>query len=505
LEKKLPGIVAKYHDRNSKNRTYLLVPLRAIHFDTRTKWTRSDALDKRNIILLLGIAVLILGVACVNHINLSTARADARRKEIGIRKTVGASRRQLARQFLGESFILALGALLLALAASALLLPAFRTITGNAISLRSLLDGTNAVLLLGLYAAVGLLAGVYPALHLAALKPANVMKTASGSRGTGGTSRVRNALTVFQFGVTVVLIIGALVIQKQLLFMKSRDIGYRRDNVVVLRSWDGESRTTSRAVKSELLKNPLISSVAVANTAPLEMTEANNIKIETESGVMTDVPMVTTYFVDEDYFDLLNIGFAAGRGFSLDRTADIDHQAVINETAARMAGLKDPIGKIIRKWGENLRIIGVVKDFHYTSFRTGIPPLMFTFNPERSNMFLIRLSGLRVREALSGIDSVLRRFNSNFAFDYAFLDDLYNRLYLNDANLGRVIMGFSILAMALAAIGLYGLIAFVVVKKTKEIGIRKILGASTASVTGLILAKFFALIAAAVIAALPAA
>jgi putative ABC transport system permease protein len=371
--------------------------------------------------------------------------------------------------------------------------------------MNAFLSWSNATGLLVVFLMVGFLAGAYPSIYLSALKPLNVLKSSFGPSRSSGRQRFRNILLIFQFGVTIVLLVAAVTIQKQLLFIKNQDIGYNRGNVVTVRIWNDENRDNFQTIKRELLKNPHISSAAVANTAPLLYTEANNIQVETEAGSMVEIPMVTTYFIDEDYVNLFNMKIAAGRNFSLDLAADIDNQVILNETAARMAGLEDPVGKRIIKWGQNMRIIGVVNDFHFTSFRTKIEPLVFQYRPERSKIFLVKIGSYDIRQTLEYIDSTFRRLSPNFAFDYALMDDLYGNLHKKERDLGGIILSFSILTMIIAVIGLYGLVSFVVGKKTKEIGIRKILGASLFSVVGLILKQFFLPIGLAITISLPIA
>jgi putative ABC transport system permease protein len=503
FEKKLPAIVSKYHDQYSNNRRYFLIPLQNIHFETHVNFHLRDIIDKKNIYLLISIAFLILFVSCINYVNLATARAGARNTEVGIRKTVGATERQLRKQFLGESFVLTFFSILLSLGIVCLFFSTFRQIAGSEIPMAVFLSWANASGLMVLFLIVGLLAGAYPAFYLSALKPLNVLKDTFGPSRSGGQQKFRNILLIFQFGVTVVLLVAAVTIQKQLLFIKNQDIGYNRDNVVTVRIWNDESRENFQTIKRELLKNPQISAAAVANTAPLVFTEANNIHVETETGEMVELPMVTTYFIDEDYVDLLNMKITAGRNFSLNLAADINNQVILNETAARLAGLEDPIGKRIVKWGQNMRIIGVVSDFHFTSFRNKIKPLMFQYIPERSHIFLVKIGSNNMRQTLEYIDSTFRRLTPNFTFDYALMDDLYSDLYKKEGDLGAIILSFSILTMIIAAIGLYGLISFVVRKKAREIGIRKILGASVFSVMSLILKQFFMPIALAVMISLP--
>jgi putative ABC transport system permease protein len=215
--------------------------------------------------------------------------------------------------------------------------------------------------------------------------------------------------------------------------------------------------------------------------------------------------MVTTYFIDEDYVDLFEMQMMAGRNFSLDFASDIANQVIINETAARIAGLKHPVGKTMIKWGQEMQIIGVVKDFHFTSFKNKIEPMVFSYNPGYSNLFLIRISDNKIPQTLDYVDITFRSFSNNFIFDYAFMDDQYDKLYKNESDLGRIIVSFSILTLIIAAIGLYGLITFVVRRKTKEIAIRKAMGASVFSVIGMILKSFFIPISVAILVSLPVA
>jgi putative ABC transport system permease protein len=451
----------------------------------------------------MSIAFLILIISCINYINLATARAGSRGKEVGIRKTVGATQQQLTKQFLGESFVLTFFSIIVSLAAACLLFPIFKRIAGSEIPMDIFLSWINAAGFFGLFLMVGFLAGAYPSFYLSALKPLNVLKSSHGTGRSGGQKKFRNALIVFQFGVTIVLLVAAVTIQKQLIFIKNQDIGYNRENVVTVRIWNDESRDNYQTIKRELLKNPQILSAAVANTAPLLLTEANNIQVETDTGEMVELPMVTTYFIDEDYVELFNMKLTAGRNFSLNLAADISNQVILNETAIRMVGLEDPVGKRIHKWGQNMRIIGVVNDFHFTSFRTKIEPLMFQYRPERSHVFLIKIEGHHIRPTLEYIDSTFRKLSPNFTFDYVLMDDLYGNLYEKEGELGGIVLSFSILATIIAAIGLYGLISFVVGKKTKEIGIRKILGASIFSVVGVILRQFCMPIAFAMMISLP--
>ncbi|MCU0458922.1 MAG: ABC transporter permease [Bacteroidales bacterium] len=505
FENKLPAIIEKYHDKSSKNRKYFLVPLRKIHFATDLSNSSIPTTDRKLILILVSIAFLILVIACINYINIATARADARAREVAVRKINGASRLLLIRQFMTESYVLTFISIIFSLVIVVLLMPFYPKIFGYVISLDFMLDWKNIAGLAGLFLAVGLLAGGYPAFYLSSLRPLNILKSSFGSRSGKGQWNFRNILTVFQLGVSVILIVIAVTIQKQLTYIKTKDIGYNRENVLALRMWNEEDRRNQQEIKKELLNNPFISAAAVANTLPLLMTERNNISVETETGEKIELPMVTTYFIDEDYIDLFDMQITAGRNFSFDFSSNIASQVIINETAAHMAGLTDPVGKKINKWGREMEIIGVVKDFHFTSFTKSIQPLMFSYNPELSKVFLIRLSDHNIGNTLQYIDSTFRRFDSNFTFDYSFMDAKYNSLYNNESNLGRIILSFSILAMVIVVIGMYGLISFIIRRKKKEIAVRKVMGSSVSSVMGVILKDFFMPISVSMLVSLPVA
>jgi len=505
FENKLPAIVEKYHDRNSKNRSYFLVPLRKIHFATEITNSSFPTTDKKLILILVSIAFLILVIACINYINIATARAESRAREIAMRKISGAGRPLLIKQFLIETYVLTFFSIILSLAIVVLFMPFYPKIFGIEIPVRFMLDWKNIAGLGVLFLGVGLLAGVYPAFYLSSLRPLHILKGSFGFRPFPGQWKFRNILTVFQIGVSLILILIAVTIQKQLLFIRNKDIGYNRENVVALRMWNDEDRKNQHEIRKELLNNPLISAAASANTLPLLMTERNNISVETETGEKVELPMVTTYFIDENYIDLFEMQLSAGRNFSLDFSSDIDNQVIINETAAHMAGLTNPIGKRIQKWGQEMEIIGVVKDFHFTTFAESIEPLMFSYKPGLSKMFLVKVSDNNIGNTLQYIDSTFRRFDSNFTFDYTFMDDKYNSLYENESNLGRIILSFSVLAMIIVILGMYGLISFVIRRKKKEIAIRKVMGSSSSEVVGVILKYFLIPVSVSVLVSVPVA
>lgn len=505
FEPKLKGLIDKYHPARDKKRIYFLVPLRDMHFATDVYMYDSRPVDKKAVYLLLLIAALILVIACANYINLATARASARAKEVGVRKTFGADRSQLVRQFLGESVLLALAGLALSLGLVGLLRPAFNRLTGVDFPAAVLIQGTTLLGVLGLGLLVGTLAGVYPALVLSSLQPAHSLKPEAGAASSGRRMALRNGLVVFQFFATIVLIVAALVIHKQLEFIKQSDIGYRRDNVLALRLWDRDSRSRVEVIKQELLKNPDVLAVAGANVAPVRMTEANNFRFETETGEPAEVAQVSNYFVDFDYFDVFGMAVVEGRAFSPEIRGEVQNEVLVNETAVRMAGLKNPVGKAVDGPNGRMRIIGVVKDIHFASFKTKIGPLMFRYRPAGINMLFLRISGREAGRTIAAVGEVLRTQCPNFVYDYQFMEDIYGGLHQSESRLAGMLTGASMVAILIAAVGLFGLVAGLIEKKRKEIGIRKVLGASLASVSGLIVRDLFALIGLACLVSFPVA
>ncbi len=504
FEAGLQSVIRTHHPARDQKRTYFLLRLRDLHHETNVYIPYWRTVDRTFIHLLMAVAGLILAVACVNYVNLATARATARGREVGVRKTFGADRRHLVAQFMGEAGILAAASLLLSLVLVQVLRPVFNGLTGIRLPAASLAEPSTWLWILGLGLAVGLLSGAYPALVLSSMKPANVFRSAFGARERGRRLVLRNALVAFQFFATLTLVAGTLIIRKQMDYIRTADVGYDRENVLALRLWEPDSRTRYREIETELLRNPDVRAAAVSNVAPVRAVEMNNFMVESDSGEMVEVPQVTNYFVDPGYFDLFGLTFVAGRGFSPDALDDAQNQAIINETAARMAGLTDPVGKRIgRGSGEPMRIIGVVKDIHFASFRLKVGPLLFLHRPERTSWLFVKTSGRRTRETIGFIESTIRRQVPDFTYDYAAMEDIYDRLYESEDRLGGLLTGFAVVAILVASVGLFGLISFVIERKRKEIGIRKVLGARLSGIMGLVARDLFVLVGVAVLPALP--
>ena len=505
FESKLPGVIKKYHNEESLNRRYFLIPLEDIHLSRGIKMSAIKTKDRKTVLMIAFIGILILLVASINYINLATAGADTKSKEVAVRKICGASRGRIIKQFILESYLLAFICVAVSILIIWAIFPIFINIVGVNIPVSFVFDPVNIFAYIILTLVVGILAGGYPSFILSSFLPVSLFKGSSALFKSKGQWKLRNILIIFQFGISVVLVILAVTIQNQLRYIKNTDVGYNRDNIAVIRIWNQENRDQFKAIKNELLKSPLISSVSFAGTTPTRMIERNEIQRQKENGDIVMIPMVTTYFVDNDYLDLFKMRVISGRNFSLNQSSDLSDQVIINETLARMLGLEDPVGKKISKWGSEIEIIGLVEDFNFTSMKSKIEPLIFSYYPEWSNIVLVRLSGNDFESSLSYIESVFKDFDSNFALDHSFMDDEYNNLYAEESNMGKVILSFSIIACFIAIIGIYGLVSFVVSGMTKNIGIRKAMGASVLSATVEILKKFLLPVSLATIIFLPLA
>lgn len=508
FEKKLSFLVNKYHRPADQDRKYFLLPLKDIHFATNVNSTSSQDIAKTNknsIYILITIAFIVLIVACINYINLTTARAGSRSKEVGIRKTIGADRSQLVKQFLGESFVFTFFSFIISLLIVFIIFPYFKDIVGNGIELNIFTSYKTIILFIGLFLFVGFISGCYPAFLLSSLKPSHVLKGPSSFTSRGSSMKFKNILLVFQLCVTIFLVFGTCVIQKQMYYIKSKDLGYNKDNIVLIRLTNKEKIQIAQIIKNDLLKNPNISSAAISNVAPVRKTERNDIKAINETGQQVTIPMVTTYYIDYDYIDLFKMKITLGKNFSPDYTDDIDDQIILNETAAKMTGFKDPVGKMIIKGGHEMPIIGVVKDFHYTSLKTKLEPLMFSYAPQNAKLFSVKISGNDIDNTLAYINSTFKKYIPDFVYDYSFMDDAYSNLYKEETNMSGIVLSFSIITIIIASIGLFGLISFVVGKKAKEIGVRKILGASILSIMWLLIKEYFMLITVSLLISLPVA
>ena len=438
------------------------------------------------------VAVLILVIAGINFVNLATARSARRAREVGIRKVVGSLRSQLVGQFLGESVLMSLVALAVAAGLIQAALPAYRHLTGRALALDYF--GSPWVIpgLLGLALAVGALAGLYPAFFLSSFKQTEVLKGSPFGGRNRGALALRSGLVVFQFAMSVLLIIGSLVIGRQLDFIKNQRLGFDKDNVVAVHNADNLGPGLN-AFRERLKQHPDIRGVTAVNSLPGWGTPNWGLGVE---GVQTERPLNMNFMTcDQDFAEVLSIRMAEGRFMSREHPSDVD-AVVINGKAREYFGLPDPVGKKIRIWWtrKDLTIVGVIDDFHFESLHRDVRPMGYllpeAINSTRKPYLLAKIRSARTTEVLSHISRAWTSLAAGLPFEFTFLDDRIDSLYQNDNRAGRIVAVFSLLAIFVSCLGLFGLAAYVTEQRTKEVGIRKILGARLSSVLWLHTGQF---------------
>jgi putative ABC transport system permease protein len=464
-----------------------LQPLFKIHLGSGIGYDSFGTGNTKYIVIFWAAALFILLIACINFMNLSTARSLLRSREVGLRKVVGAFRGQLIRQFLGEAIFQSLIAMTLAVGLGILLLPSFNELARKSFTAHQF---TRPDIILGLVAILvftGFVAGFYPAFVLSGFKPVSVLK--GSSRTLGGGSFFRKALVVFQFCVAVVLMVGSLVIYSQIHFMRNKNLGYDKENLVTL-NLNSNVQQNYEAFRNELLGNANIQNVTRVASLPTYGYWFSNSRWNWEGKDPDKDILFRANFVDYGYLDALNAPIIMGRNFSKDFGADATG-IIINETSQKVMGFEDPIGKRVTLGEDNVfNIIGVVKDFHYVSLHTEIEPMILLLDPERCSSIVVRINSENTPETIKFMGSVWKKFAGDFEFDYLFLDESLDTLYRGEQHVGRIINVFTILSIFISCLGLFGLASFMALRRTKEIGIRKVLGASISGVVVLLTKEF---------------
>ena len=483
---------------------YRLQPLTQIHLYSNLAGSElGENGDIRYVYLFSTIALLVLVIACINYMNLATARAAQRAMEVGVRKTLGASRGDLVRRFMGESLLISALAVTVGVALVELILPVFNAFVGRAISIQYLGAGSIVPLLVGLVLVVGLLAGSYPAFTLSAFRPVAVLK---GQRLAGPRGRwLREGLVVFQFAVSVFLIVATFVVLRQLDYVHTARLGFDKEHVVMIQT-RGAIADRYDAFTEALERLANVEGVSTTHVPGRSMTGPvfpEGADLEGE-GTMTSMADVDPAFVQT-----MGIDLAAGRDFNAAITTDAQTAILINETAAHAFGWTEPVGKTLRfgKDGEELQVIGLVKDYHYQSLKETITPLILRVDPEGYvyNNIIVRTSGTHLPATLASLEETWKQFVPERPFDYQFLDEAFDRYYRAEERLGRIFGYFALLAVFIACLGLFGLASYTAEQRTKEIGVRKVLGASVSNIVVLLTKTFARLVLIAFVFATPLA
>jgi putative ABC transport system permease protein len=431
------------------------------------------------------IAIFILLIACINFMNLSTARASRKAKEVGIKKSVGAQRGSLIFQYLSESLATAFLAVVVAFSVVWLLLPSFNIITSKKISLT--LNDPELLLYFGaLTLLTGLVAGSYPALYLSGFKPAAVLK--GEAKGSLGELWARKGLVIFQFFLSVILIVSVVVVYKQIDYVQSTNLGYNKDHLIQF-PVEGRVATTLETFLEEIKRIPGVANASSAGHSFLGRNN-NTSGLNWEGKDPEDMILFENIGTNYGLIETLGVEMAEGRAYSKEYGAD-STKIIFNEAAIRVMNLKDPIGKKIRLWDEHdLEIVGVVKDFHFQSLHDVVNPLFFRLSPRNTWTVMARLEAGKEKEALASLADFYKTYNPGFTFEYQFQDDEYNELYATEQRVSTLSAYFASIAIIISCLGLFGLAAFTAERRIKEIGIRKALGSSSSNIVILLSGDF---------------
>lgn len=484
---------------------YSLMPITKIHLYSDRNFEITPPGNIQYIYIFSAVALFILLIACVNFMNLTTARSANRAKEVGIRKVLGTERKSLIVQFLSESLLMVVLSMLIALALTYFILPLFNGIANKTITFGKLSSPIILPLLFILPLVVGLIAGSYPAFYLSSFKPILVLKGRFANKRGG----LRSALVVFQFATSIVLIIGTIVIFRQLNYIQTKDLGYKKDQVLIVNGAFALQKG-AEAFKNEVLQMPgvvsgsLSSFLPVSNSSRSDNTFSKEAVMDSKSGFN-----MQTWDVDYDYLKTMGMELTKGRNFSKDFGGD-SSGVIINEATAKILGYDDPIGKSLYRGNNDGRqakhtVIGVVKDFNYESIKQSIGPLSLFLNTNNFGLAIFKISPTNLPALLNAVEAKWKTMAAGFPYSYRFLDESFNEMYQSEQRVGKIALIFSVLAILIACLGLFGLAAFVAEQRTKEIGIRKVLGANVSGLVALLSKDFVKLVIVAFFIAAPLA
>ena len=482
--------------------TLHLQPIKKIHLYSNLVADIKDNGNIKYIHIFSIIAFFVLFIACINFMNLTTAHAGKRAKEVGMRKIIGAKRDQIIKQFLGESIFLSFFSLIIAVGLVLLFIPVFNNLTGKELVLNSANSLGILLILILTTISTGIIAGSYPAFFLSSFHPINILRS---SEKFGPKSMVfRRSLVTIQFSLSILLIIATLVVHKQLNFIHNSPLGFEREHIVYVRL-RGESAQYYNSLKSELRKNPNILNVTAANQLPTNIMYSL-AGADWQGKDPDDNVLFNFVTVDYDFISTLNIQVVDGRAFSKEFQSDQTGAFILNEKAAGIIGKEPLVGESFSFFGRTGKIIGIVKNFHFDNFYNEIKPLvMLLAAPSSDNYLIIKISSDNISENLTFIEDTWNKIASFFPFEFSFLDDEFNRQYKSEQRMGRLFNYFTFLSVFIASLGLFGLVSFMSSQRTKEIGIRRVVGASTADIVKILTKEFVILVAAANIIAWPTA
>ncbi len=462
---------------------FTLFPMTKIHLHSDKREELGTNSDIQYIYIFAFIGALILLLACVNFINLSTARSSTRAKEVGMRKVVGARRPQLIFQFLSESFVITLLAFVIASISLALLLPYFNDLSSKTMTFFEVSTSNLWLLVLVLVILVGIMAGSYPAFHLSGFKPLAALHGAFLKK-TRKTITLRSVLVIFQFAITVALIVGTIIISEQLQYIQNKKLGFEKDQIIILNGYNSLG-SNCQPFKEEIRKHPQVESATMSGSLPTPSNRNSSATFLGRNPDPSTTHVVQLFTVDHDYIPTLEMEVLEGRAFSRDFPSD-SSAIILNESAVQLFKLKEPLGQEISVfWGgtpdnpiiNTRRVVGVVKNFHFESLRSQIAPLAMFLGNSRGNLS-IKVKGEQIPQFIADLNKLWNEMGPNQPFDYSFMSEDFSAVYEAEMRIGKIFSVFTFLAIFIACLGLFGLATFVAHQRTKEIGIRKVIGAS---------------------------
>ncbi len=494
LNAKLKDIVNRNCSECS-NETFLY-PFSELHLNNVFIDGRADGGRITYVRLLSLVAFFILLIACINFMNLATARSATRSREIGIRKVVGARKLSLTLQFIGEATMMALISTIIAVAMVQMLMPVFNSLTGKQISLP--VSPEFVLALTGFALAVGMVAGSYPALYLSSIRASSVLK---GQNHFGG-ARLRQTLVIFQFALAVIMVVSSIVVYQQLDFIRKKNLGFERENVIGFGLRDGVTKN-KEAFKNEVLKNPSIMNFTFAGNNPFGLS-AMTTSIFWPGKPAGDVTMFRVVSTDKDFVSTMKMQIVEGRDF-VDTTSD-SLSYLVNETAVMAMGLTDPIGTPVTVIdGPPGKIVGVIRDWNNQNLKSNIDPVIVLCYPQIAWRGFAKIEGARTQEAIAALAAIHKKFDPSYPFDYYFLDDQFEKVYESENTLQKLSLVFTFIAVGISCLGLFGLASFMAERRTKELGIRKVMGAEMGQLVRLLCADFAKLVVISLIIGAPVA
>ena len=509
LEEKFPAFLDRHLNESSWNTglEMYLQPLTEIHLFSdhirfQTYNNNQGSIDY--IYIFAAIALFILLIACINFMNLSTARSVKRAREVGIRKVMGSQRKELIAQFLGESIIISFIALILAVGLAQTAIPFVNEVSGRDLVLGEQNYAFLIPVLIGVAILTGIFAGIYPAFFLSAFRPIETLKAQFNIGPKGRSAQMRKLLVVTQFTIAIALIICTGIVINQMDYIRNKNLGFNREQLMYLPIRGEEESNSIEQLKSTLAENPQIISAAASSG---QTGVSGNQSTRTVAGTNGEVSlMMRISYVDFDLINTMEMELVDGRNFSREFATDTSQAVIINETAVRELGWENPIGmQFEREDAQPMTVIGVVKDFQYNKMTRKIEPLFMNIDPERYNYLMIRVRPENITQTLDFIEQTWTNLLPGHPYEYGFMDEYFERMYRAEQNMGRLFGGFSTLAILVACLGLVGLVTFTAEQRTKEIGIRKILGATVPNVIWLLSKEFLLLVTIALAVSAPIA